>query len=180
MTEQDWYSYLRLSPDATTPEIEHAVERLSRQAAALAATAPERSQLLREKIRSIKRDLLSGPESRLRHDAARLRGLAQPSPPVTSYPRATAPATAPATPARSAGSGTGGRLLRFLRTGWTCPSCGTGAVPGDKFCTKCGTPIQAVHPEIPDSAGQHQSACQSCANPLGEMDVFCSRCGTRR
>lgn len=201
MTEQDWYSYLRISPDAETSEIEHAVERLSRQAAALETTAPERSRLLREHIRSIKRDLLSGPENRRRHDAARLRGRAQPgapagttaplTPPVLSQPSAgTPPASQPAAtwhaatmatpPARPAGSGAGGRLLRFLRTGWTCPSCGNGAVPGDKFCTRCGTPIQVIQPGMADDRGPRlQSVCKACANHLAETDVFCSRCGTR-
>ena len=63
MTEHDWYAYLRLPPEATAGDIERVVERLSRQASALAATASERSQLLRETVRAIKRDLLPGPGS---------------------------------------------------------------------------------------------------------------------
>ena len=66
----NWYAFLRLSPAAREDEIQSAVERLSRQASALAVTAPERSQSLRETVRAIKRDLLSGPESRRRYDAS--------------------------------------------------------------------------------------------------------------
>jgi DnaJ-class molecular chaperone len=182
MTEHDWYAYLRLPSEATTEEIERAVERLSRQASALAATAPERSQLLRETIRSIKRDLLSGPESRRRYDAPRAQPIGPPAPPGTAPAAPVPPATAapaPAPPATApAGQGAGSRLARFLRTGWTCPSCGKGAVPSDKFCTKCGGPIRPIQPEA--GSAWPRPVCQACANPLGPMDVFCSKCGARR
>jgi hypothetical protein len=69
--QEDWYAYLNIAPDAPTEQVEQAVERLSRQATALALTAPERSQRLRDTVRSIKRDLLSGPEARARYDAER-------------------------------------------------------------------------------------------------------------
>jgi len=74
------------------------------------------------------------------------------------------------------------RLVRFLRTGWTCPGCGKGGVPSDKFCTKCGTPIQAIRPEPtePRRASRPRPTCATCANLLGPMDAFCSRCGSRR
>jgi Double zinc ribbon len=194
MTEHDWYAYLRLPPEATAGDIEQAVERLSRQASALAVTAPERSQRLRETIRAIKRDLLSGPEGRARYDAPRSQRLAAPAPvppagaaapPVPTPPMPTTPAPpgiAPAPPGPG-GQGTGSRLARFLRTGWTCPGCGKGAVPSDKFCTKCGTPIRPIHPEAGsdrDRAPRPRSVCPSCANPLGPLDVFCSMCGARR
>ena len=79
----NWYAFLRLSPAAGEDEIQGAVERLSRQASALAVTAPERSQSLRETVRAIKRDLLSGPESRRRYDASHPPRLpsARPGPP---------------------------------------------------------------------------------------------------
>jgi len=72
----DWYSVLRLSPAASADEIAVAVERLSRQASALAVTAPERSQQLREVTRAIKRDLLSGLEGRRRYDQSLRPGAA--------------------------------------------------------------------------------------------------------
>jgi len=188
----NWYVYLRLPPEATVDEIQSAVERLSRQASALAATSPERSQSLRETIRSIKRDLLSGPENRQRYDASRLQQRAAsatpmpaagpppaPAPhPPAPYPPALAPAPYP-----PAGQGAGARIARFLRTGWTCPACGKGGVPSDKFCTKCGTPIRPVRPEAasePERVSRPRLACGGCASPLGPMDTFCAKCGTRR
>jgi hypothetical protein len=185
MTEHDWYAYLQLPPEATTGDIEQAVERLSRRASALAVTAPERSQLLRETVRAIKRDLLSGPESRQRYDAPRSQRPAAPAPAppagAAAWPVPTPPA--PPVPPGPGGQGAGSRLARFLRTGWTCPGCGKGAVPSDKFCTKCGTPIRPIQPDAGserDRAPGPRSACPSCANPLGPLDVFCSMCGARR
>ena len=199
LTESDnWYAYLRLPPGATVEEIQSAVERLSGQASALAATSPERSQSLRETIRSIKRDLLSGPENRQRYDAPRLQQRAAQAPPVpTAGPPPPAPASHPLAPYPSApnpptpgpalypptGQGAGARIARFLRTGWTCPACGKGGVPSDKFCTRCGTPIRPVRPEAaPEPAGVSRPhlACGICANPLGPMDAFCAKCGARR
>lgn len=186
MTDHGWYAYLRLPPDATTAQIEQAVERLNRQAGALAATAPERSQQLRETIRSIKGDLLSGPEIRQRYDDrqryehSRVPRPGPPTPPAA--PASVPPAARPARPGYP-GEGAGGRLARFLRTGWTCPSCGKGAVPSEKFCTKCGTAIRPIQPDAAserDREPRPRPACGMCANPLGPLDVFCSKCGTRR
>lgn len=176
MAEQDWYAYLRLSPDAATEEIEHAVERLSRQASAMAVTAPERSQLLRETIRAIKRDLLSGADSGQR------RHPPVPAPATSAPPAGPPPALAanaqPAPPGPAAPAASS-RLARFLRTGWTCPECGKEAIPSDKFCTRCGSAIQAFRPAA-DRTPSSRPACAACANPLGTQDVFCSKCGTRR
>lgn len=168
---EDWYAYLRLSPDATTEQIEQAVERLGRQAAALAATAPERSQLLRETVRSIKRDLLSGPESRQRYDAGRAaepRTASQGQQPAGPLPAPPAPAFA--------GQSMSSRISRFLRTGWTCASCGKDALPSEKFCTKCGSPIKPVQPDT--SAPRTRRVCANCSAALGVRDAFCARCGT--
>jgi hypothetical protein len=209
---EDWYEYLRLSPDATTEQIEQAVERLSRQAASLAATAPERSQLLRETVRSIKRDLLSGPESRQRYDASRAAAVQQaaqaapplmppgqplaPSPsglpvapapvppaepqvaaPWPAYQGQQPPAPIPVSPAPAfVGESMSSRISRFLRTGWTCSSCGKDALPSDKFCTKCGSPIKPVQPDT--APARIRPVCANCAAPLTAHDAFCARCGT--
>jgi len=155
--QEDWYAYLNLAADTPTEQVEQAVERLSRQAAALAVTAPERSQLLRDTVRAIKRDLLSGPDSRARYDASRAQ------PPV-------------AKPSVAQPERIGSRIARFLRTGWTCSSCGKEALPSDKFCTRCGTPIT---PTRHDGATLGTRAgCGNCASPLGANDAFCARCGT--
>jgi hypothetical protein len=159
--QEDWYAYLNLSADTPTEQVEQVVERLSRQAAALAVTAPERSQQLRDTVRAIKRDLLSGPDSRARYDA----GL------IAQAPAAQPPAAQPA-----GGERIGARIARFLRTGWTCSSCGKEALPSDKFCTRCGTPIT---PTRSDGATlSTRAACENCAAPLGANDAFCARCGT--
>lgn len=211
---EDWYAYLRLSPQAPTEQIEEAVERLSRQAAALAVTAPERSQLLRETVRSIKRDLLSGPESRQRYDAGRAAAAQQAVPPPQAQPQQAmppvqqlappaqpfppagmpapyvpgapgpmppppAPAPIPVSPAPAfAGEGMGSRIARFLRSGWTCTGCGKDALPSDKFCTRCGTPIKPVQPDAAAPA-RARPTCASCGSALTVNDAFCARCGTR-
>lgn len=176
----NWYALLRLSPAATDEEIQGAVERLSRQASALAATAPARSQLLRETIRSIKRDLLSGPTDRRRYDASHPQAPAAPSMPTVAGP--VPPEPVPHRPAHHGTGGPGSRLARFLRTGWTCPACGKGGVPSDKFCTKCGTPIHPLRADTsePERTSRPHPTCAACANPLGPMDAFCSKCGSRR
>lgn len=102
----DWYSFLGVGPEATTEQIATAVERLSRQANALALTAPERARQLRDQARAVKQDLLSGPESRQRYDqglatrAASNADAGHPDPaptpgPAPGPPPATGPQPAP-------------------------------------------------------------------------------------
>jgi len=162
--QQDWYAYLGLSPQAPGEQIAQAVERLSRQATALAVTAPERSQRLRDTIRLIKRDLLSGQENRQRYDLGLLAAGPVPVPPAPAF-------------SGFGGEGVGSRIARFLRTGWTCAACGKEALPSDRFCTKCGTPIKPVQSEAAPARARH--VCVNCGSALTANDVFCSRCGTR-
>jgi hypothetical protein len=71
----------------------------------------------------------------------------------------------------------GARLARFLRTGWVCAECGKGALPSDKFCTRCGT---AISPTRRDAApSTPRVTCVNCAASVGVNDAFCARCGTR-
>jgi curved DNA-binding protein CbpA len=65
---RDLYEVLGVGRDATAEAITEAAERLTRQASALANTAPERSQQLRELIRAAKELLLAGDEQRRRYD----------------------------------------------------------------------------------------------------------------
>jgi hypothetical protein len=169
--QEDWHAYLGLSPQAPEEQIAQVVERLSRQAAALAVTAPERSQRLRDTIRLIKRDLLSGQENRQRYDLG-LAAAAGPAAQAAPVPVAPAPAFS-----GFGGEGVGSRIARFLRTGWTCAACGKEALPSDRFCTKCGTPIKPVQPEA--APARARAACVNCGSALTANDVFCSRCGTR-
>jgi DnaJ-class molecular chaperone len=62
------YKLLNVERDATVETIAGAMERLTRQASALANTAPERSQQMRENIREVREFLLSGEEQRRRYD----------------------------------------------------------------------------------------------------------------
>ncbi len=248
--DDNWYTALSLSPSASESEIASAVELMSRQAAALANTAPERSQRLRETVRAIKRDLLSSPQARERYDrsvalsvppatpmitedAATLPGPTRsaapaPPPPPTSAPPAApphpgpppahaappAPATSPAPaaapptsamapgptlaealgPAAAWAQDRGRRFRRFLQGGWTCTACGHGAMPGERFCVKCGCPIEppgtpaagpAGAPPAPaaptaPAASSAATACSACGLAMAAADRFCRRCGTRR
>lgn len=184
--EADWYTVLGLDPLASAEEITLAVERMSRQASALANTAPHRSQQLREVTRAIKRDLLSGADARQHYDMARAGRKTSPLPSSAGGP-ATQPATASAAsfpdprPARSAlnppGPGLGARFLRFLQTGWTCPACGDGAMPQDRFCKSCGTEIGSAGASV---AHTQINACRACGNAMRPEEKFCARCGARR
>jgi hypothetical protein len=61
---EDHYEFLGVDMFASHEEIRAAIERFSKQANALANTAPERSQQLRERLRRIREDLLTTPARR--------------------------------------------------------------------------------------------------------------------
>lgn len=46
-----------------------------------------------------------------------------------------------------------------------CVSCSAKMSDDDRFCRKCGTPVQVEH------------ACRVCATPLSVDDRFCPKCG---
>ena len=58
-----------------------------------------------------------------------------------------------------------------------CTKCGSELKDGQKFCTKCGTPVsanpQAVSKEIAAAA-----VCSKCGSPLKPGQKFCTKCGT--
>jgi hypothetical protein len=224
----DWYVLLGVQPTASREELTTAVERMSRQATALSVTAPERSRQLRDQIRAIKQDLLSGDAQRQLYDARRQRDAAerarfaapgqgqvasqgqvrQPGqfppaaqrPPQGQFPQEAqrapgyqtpgsqpagyqtpgsqpagyqpgAAGTSPWQPAQPPGSqsaqpfsGLVSRVARFLQTGWTCKACGFGALPNDKFCQKCGSPIE---PPVTGAGGQQPGPASFRAQPAG-------------
>jgi hypothetical protein len=178
----DWYSILGVAPDAATEQIAVAVERLTRQANALSITAPERARQLRDQVRAIKRDLLSGAESRQRYDhrlVARAAADADSPPPVPAptaspHPAFPGPPTAPyrynpPSPAKAAPD-LMSRISKFLQTGWTCVSCGYGAQPTDKFCPRCGNRVES---------GLSGQARGGSPNPVPEAQaVRCDKCGS--
>jgi Double zinc ribbon len=170
---RDWYAVLGLTPQATAAEITAAIERMARQANALAMTAPDRARLLRDQIRVIKRDLLAGPGPAWGAQAA---------------PQSPAPEGRPARPAPQAARPAGlmSRLTQFLQTGWACAECGYEALPTDKFCPKCGSKIQpAVTGPAAASGGGGAAAspapnCRQCGRNLAPENAFCIWCGAQR
>jgi curved DNA-binding protein CbpA len=183
----DWYSVLGLSPAASADEIAVAVERLSRQASALAVTAPERSQQLREVTRAIKRDLLSGQDSRRRYDQSlRPGGPADPAsaahpgaPPAGTgvWPAAAAAAAPaagpPAAPATAASSGTTAAPA-------TAASGGTPAAP------TAGHPAPAAGATAPPAPDRRKRfvrflqgawTCPACGHDAMPGEEFCTKCG---
>lgn len=57
-----------------------------------------------------------------------------------------------------------------------CPKCGNPVNPGQKFCTKCGTKINAA-PQQPVNSSAN--VCPSCGAPLNPGQKFCTKCGTK-
>jgi hypothetical protein len=175
----NWYAVLGVDPAATTEQITAAVERLARHANALSLTAPERARHLRDQVRAIKADLLSGTEQRERYDQ-RLGGQ-----------QANAGTFPPPQQAGTRAFGLMSRVAQFLQTGWTCSGCGYGALPTDKFCPKCGSKIQPGVPrrsatghadEAPPShaPAAEPPSCAKCGGSLAPGDAFCTRCGALR
>ncbi len=173
----NWYAVLRVDPAATTEQITAAAERLARHANALSLTAPERARHLRDQVRAVKADLLSGIEQRERYDQHLREQQAN---------AGTLPAPRPA---GTRAFGLMSRVTQFLQTGWTCSECGYGALPTDKFCPKCGSKIQPGVPHrsakqshadeatpSPGSAAEPAS-CAKCGGRIAPGDAFCTRCG---
>lgn len=196
MTRKDWYAVLQLPPDAPADQIAQAVEKRSRQAAALANTNPERSQQLREEARAIKADLLSGEAARAAYDASRgaqqdpatatgaAAGPYQAAPyPPAQYPPAQGYGT-PAPPQgwnAEAAPARGNRFLRFMQSGYTCPQCSESYLPGAKYCTQCCTPLVANPSYTPTTTPvTNPNACPYCGTVAALTHRFCRNCGASR
>jgi hypothetical protein len=78
------------------------------------------------------------------------------------------------------------RLRHFLQTAWTCPACGHGALPADKFCQKCGArvppPRWSVAADVPHSRSPISPPvlCVSCGSRISAGNMYCTQCGARR
>ncbi len=55
--------------------------------------------------------------------------------------------------------------------GTACAKCGTGNIPGAKFCIKCGAPMTAAAPK--------PSFCPKCGDPVKPGEKFCDKCGAK-
>ncbi len=56
--------------------------------------------------------------------------------------------------------------------GIVCPSCGKQNVSGTKFCSECGSKLEAP-------AQPQQKVCPSCGASVAEGIKFCSECGAK-
>jgi RNA polymerase subunit RPABC4/transcription elongation factor Spt4 len=205
---RDWYAELRLPSDASTDAITEAVERRSRQAAALANTAPERSQQLRDEVRTMKRDLLSGEQARRVYDASRAAAttktadsIAQPPASFEPVPfwmqadsvepnRDAAPGSAwppmdnnarHSYGQQSAAASYQSRFAKFIASAYVCRDCGYAAQPRDRFCAQCGSPLKPVRRHVPVTVPvQHPDACAYCGTIAGWDHRFCRTCGAAR
>lgn len=58
-----------------------------------------------------------------------------------------------------------------------CSKCGAELKEGQKFCTKCGTPVNA-NPQPVAKQVDSSSVCPKCGTPLKPGQKFCTKCGT--
>jgi len=200
---RDWYEVLGIDPRAPDDQITAAIERLSRQASALANAAPERSQRLRDTVRLIRRDLQGTPDSRRGYDErlgrTKGQGTSGPQPAATmpQQPGSAAGQTPSAVPGWAApGSWATGsapvpsiteavkanlgplaaRVKKFMQTAWTCSQCGAEGSPASAFCARCGARMQSATPQVASRLPQ-TTFCGTCGTVVGPSDVFCSSCG---
>ena len=57
-----------------------------------------------------------------------------------------------------------------------CTKCGNELKPGQKFCTKCGTPVVAAATATESKA--IGTTCPNCGNALKPGQKFCTKCGS--
>jgi hypothetical protein len=179
--KKSWYDQLGVSSSASADDVAAAIERLSRQATALANTAPDRSQALRETVRSMRRDLQSGVEARSRYDTqlANQAVMWNFSGPSVPGPDLTLSAQSPIsleTYISATLKPVARRFRKFLQEGWTCPKCGTDGLPNDRFCQSCGAAMQDPSVQVRDQP-LSPAHCSSCGRALRRGDGFCSACG---
>ena len=58
-----------------------------------------------------------------------------------------------------------------------CTKCGSELKEGQKFCTKCGTPV-SVNPQVVSKEIPAAAVCAKCGSPLKPGQKFCTKCGT--
>ena len=58
-----------------------------------------------------------------------------------------------------------------------CSKCGAELKEGQKFCTKCGTPVNA-NPQPVAKQVDSSPVCPKCGTPLKPGQKFCTKCGT--
>ena len=65
--------------------------------------------------------------------------------------------------------------------GMICPGCGTEYEEGKKFCTNCGSKLEAKPVEVVQEVVQEpvEKTCPGCGVVVAEGMKFCNQCGTR-
>lgn len=174
---RDWYALLGLSDDATERDLDIAIERLSRQSSALVNTAPERSQQLRDTVRAIRGDLLSGPEARQRYNE---RVLASRRESVLPSPGESRPPEYRITPVLN--DRTGPPVAAQL--GPVQESAASASIDdANRPTSSVPNIIDAVASNIAPVASRFRRflqtgwTCPSCSAEGGPEDQFCKSCG---
>lgn len=60
--------------------------------------------------------------------------------------------------------------------GLTCTGCGAVNPPGTRFCSNCGTKLEAPSPAPEPEAAR---TCSACGAPLADGMKFCGECGAK-
>jgi len=199
---QDWYAVLGIPQNATDEAVGIAVERLSRQASALANTVPERSQQLRDTVRAIRVDLLSGPQARQRYDGLLAAHRQEPAGPQLVAPRPPSTTSTVAAPTAGSTHQTSNLAEQPTQTAWTSAEAppkiidavAAAVIPmATRFrrfiqsgwtCPACGgecEPDDRFCAKCGTSIRPDPSTklkCRNCSVDLTPADRFCGRCGT--
>lgn len=170
----DWYSFLGVGPDATTEQIAAGVERLSRQANALAVTAPERARQLRDQARAIKQDLLAGPEARQRYDHG-LAAAAPVPPPVPGPPPGPPPSGPVPGPPPPPPPGPAPGPAPFGYVGPAAPYGFRPQAPGQRAPGPQGPGLMSRISKFLQTGW----TCVACGYGAQPTDKFCPKCGNR-
>jgi hypothetical protein len=166
----DWYEILGLDAGAPESAIGGAIERLSRQASALANTAPDRSQEIRETVRAMRRDLSSGPGARQAYDRELARLKAQPPPGTPASPaQNVAPPEIPS---------------RFANPPFDADRQDQ-RLPGDDHTVSPSPPsvVDAVVANLVPAVSRFRRflqsgwSCPTCGSEGRPGDKFCGKCG---
>jgi hypothetical protein len=59
-----------------------------------------------------------------------------------------------------------------------CPKCGNEMKEGQKFCTKCGTPVSVNSKSTVNKQPATVVVCSKCGNQMKPNQKFCTKCGT--
>jgi len=182
----DLYKVLGVERDANEESLAAAIDRLTRHASALANVSPERSQQIREQLRSAKEYLLSGAEARERYD----RGLEIREAAEAQRARALVPVSRGVYVLDEGLAQVAKNAVQLTRAGlYTSPAAKLGADLDRARVNELDDGVeinssQAVHPVVrPNRCVAPTTGelnCTSCGSPLTGEAKFCGTCGAPR